>query len=393
MTTRQTGTTSVVVVGGGIVGLSCAWRLALRGLAVTLADPTPGHGASWAAAGMLAPVTEASYGEERLLRLGLAAAQRWPGFAADLAASSGQDPGLRDTGTLVAAHDSGDHAELERFAAYAQGLGLPLQSLSGRECRELEPMLAPDVRGGLLAGDRSAHNRATVAALLAACTRAGVTLVPVAATSLVLDGDAVAGVELADGSRLAADPVVLAAGAWSPLLAGLPPEVVPPVRPVRGTILRLATPPDYRAAGGVLTRTLRGTVAGSHVYLVPREDGEVVVGATAEEAGYDDRPTAGGVWELLRDARLLLPVVSELTFVEAWSGLRPVTPDNAPLVGRSGVEGLVLATGHGRNGVLLAPITADAVADLVVDGTVSVDLDSFSPQRFQQTQQRSDVMA
>ena len=380
-------------MGGGVIGLSCAWRLARRGVAVTVVDPSPGHGASWAAAGMLAPLTEASYGEERLLRLGVAAAGRWPAYAAELAADSGCDPGLRDTGTLVVAHDSGDHAELERFAGYAQGLGLPLQPLSGRQCRELEPMLAPDIRGGLLAADRSAHNRATVAALLAACGRAGVALAARTATALVLDGDVVVGVELDDGSRLPGGTVVLAAGSWSPLLAGLPPGAVPPVRPVRGTILRLATPPDYRTAGGVLTRTLRGTVAGSHVYLVPREDGEVVVGATTEEAGYDDRATAGGVWELLRDARLLLPVISELTFVEAWSGLRPVTPDNAPLVGRSTVDGLVLATGHGRNGVLLAPITADAVAAVILDGTISDELEPFSPLRFHQTHHRSDVMA
>lgn len=372
----------VVVIGGGVIGLSCAWRLARRGARVSVVDPSPGQGASWAAGGMLAPVTEAAFGELALLELGLAAAARWPGYAAELTADSGLDPGLREGGTLVLAHDSGDQAELDRFADYAGRLALPLQRLTGRECRALEPMLAPDIRGGLLAPDRSAHNRDTVAALLAACARVGVRLVAQRAESLASTAGAVTAVELADGQMLAAPVVVLAAGAWSPLLAGLPPGAVPPVRPVRGTILRLATPPDYQRAGGVLTRTLRGTVSGAHVYLVPRADGEIVVGATSDEVGYDDRPTAGGVWELLRDARLLLPVVSELTFREAWSGLRPVTPDNAPLVGRTGVAGLVLATGHGRNGVLLAPVTADAVAALVLDGAITSTLEPFSPLRF-----------
>jgi glycine oxidase len=371
----------VVVVGAGVIGLSCAWRLAERGLAVAVVDPEPGHGASWAAAGMLAPTTEASYGEESLLALGLAGADRWPSYAEQLAAASGADPGLRDTGTLVVAHDAGDKAELDRFAQFADRLGLAVQPLSGRQCRALEPLLAPDVRGGLLAADRSAHNRLTVTALVAACRRAGVRQWPDRAEQLLVeDGERVVGVRLADRTELSARGVVLAAGAWSPLLAGLPSAAVPPVRPVRGTILRLATPADYRP--GVLSRTLRGMVTGAHVYLVPREDGELVVGATVEEAGYDDRPTAGGVWELLRDARLLLPVISELTFVEAWSGLRPATPDNAPLVGPTGIDGLVMATGHGRNGVLLAPITADAVAALLVEGTVPDPLVPFRPTRF-----------
>ncbi|MEO6822422.1 MAG: glycine oxidase ThiO [Candidatus Nanopelagicales bacterium] len=379
----------VVVVGAGVIGLSCAWRLAERGLSVALVDPDPGHGASWAAAGMLAPTTEASYGEEQQLRLGLAGAARWPSYAAELATASGCDPGLREQGTLVVAHDAGDKAELDRFAAYGARLGLTLHSLSGRECRRLEPLLAPDVRGGLLAADRSAHNRLTVAALIAACQRSGVRLLATTVERIETTGPSaalrVSGVRLADGSGLRGEHVVVAAGSWSPLLAGLPEDVVPPVRPVRGTVLRLMTPPDYRGAG-VLSRTLRGTVAGAHVYLVPREDGEVVVGATMEEAGYDDRPTAGGVWELLRDARLLLPVISELTFVEAWSGLRPATPDNAPVVGPTAVAGLVMATGHGRNGILLAPVTADAVVAVVTEDVVPDALQAFSPLRFSHAQ-------
>lgn len=374
----------VVVVGGGIIGLSCAWRLARRGLRITVVDPCPGRGASWAAAGMLAPVTEAGYGEERLLRLGVAAAARWPSYAEELAADSGADPGLRDTGTLVVAHDAGDRAELDRYADYAEALGLPIERLTARACREREPMLSPDVRGGLLAQDRSAHNRDTVRALLRVCAARGVTVLEQSVAGLELRDGGVVGVRLGDGSGgelvLAAPRVVLAAGSWSPLLPGLPAPAVPPVRPVRGTVLRLATPPEYRDR--VMSATIRATVAGSHVYLVPRADGEIVVGATSEEAGFDDRATAGGVWQLLRDARLVLPVVAELGFTEAWSGLRPVTPDNAPIVGASAVPGLTMATGHGRNGVLLAPVTADAVAALLLDGAVTEPLEPFSPLRF-----------
>jgi glycine oxidase len=373
--------TEVAILGAGVIGMSCAWRLSLRGLSVTVVDPTPTAGASWAAAGMLAPVTEASYGETALLQIGLASAAKWPSYAAELADAAGRDPGLRQTDTLVVAHDSGDKAELDRFAAYAHSLGLSVQGLTSRECRQLEPMLAPDIRGGLLAPDQSVHNRDLLAALTAACERAGVQFVRQSGAIRVRDERCV-GVDLTDGTTITADSTVLAAGAWSALIAGLPSEVVPPIRPVRGVILRLGTPPDYQRLGGVLSRTLRGTVSGAHVYLVPRADGEIVVGATSDEVGYDDRVTAGGVWELLRDARLLLPVTSELTFTEAWSGLRPVTPDNAPLVGASGLPGLILATGHGRNGVLLSPITAEAITALIADEIVQPELTTLSPQRF-----------
>ncbi len=372
----------VVVVGAGLVGLSSAWQLARRGVTVTVIDPDPGHGASWAAAGMLAPVTEATYGEQDLLELLLAGAQRWPAYAAELGADSGRDPGLREEGTLVLARDAGDLAELERWAGYAEGLGLPVQHLTGRECRAHEPLLAPQLRAGLLTGDHSAHNRQTVTALLAACENRGVRVLRQRVERVDVADGRVAGVRLADGAARPVRTVVVAAGAWSgQLLAGV---LDVPVRPVRGTILRLGTPPDYLAAGGVLSRTVRGTVAGAHVYLVPRADGELVVGATSDEVGFDDRPTAGGVWQLLRDARELLPVVSELTFVEAWSGLRPYAPDNAPMVGTTGIEGLLVATGHGRNGVLLSPATADAVVGLVLDGTPGGIWKPFSPLRFTQ---------
>src|SRR5512144_1622454 len=363
----------VVIVGGGVIGLAIAWRAAGRGLRVSVVDPDPGSGASRVAAGMLAPVTEVHYGEERLLALTLASAARYPDFVADLAEASGRDPGYRACGTLAVALDADD------LAAFQASLGLAIERLTGRECRRLEPMLAPSVRGGVLVeGDHQVDPRRLVPALLTAVERAGVTMSRAAAAEIVVAADRVAGVRLADGTEIAADVVVLAAGCRSAAIAGLPEHVVPPVRPVKGQILRLHGDPRHPFLG----RTVRGLVAGSPVYVVPRADGEIVLGATMEEQGYDERVTAGGVYELLRDAHLVLPGISELPLVETAAGLRPGTPDNAPLIGPAQLPGLVLATGHHRNGILLTPVTADAVAELLATGALPDLAAPFAPDRF-----------
>ena len=370
----------VVVVGAGAIGLACGWKAAERGLAVAVVDPTPRLGASYAAAGMLAPVTEAHYGEELLLRLNLAAAARYPTFVAELEQASGLPAGFRTCGTLAVALDAGDRAVLDDLHAFQSRLGLASESLSGRECRRLEPLLAPSVQGGLLvAGDHQVDNRLMTDALLAAAERSGATVVRSTVAEVCLRGGAVTGVRTDDGATLDAGTVVLAAGARSAGIMGLPEELLPPVRPVKGQILRLRVPPAYRP---LLSRTVRGTVHGSPVYLVPREHGELVVGATQEELGYDDQVTAGGVYELLRDAHALVPAVSELPLVEARAGLRPGSPDNAPLVGPTELPGLVLATGHYRNGILLTPVTADAVAALLAEGTLPEVMAPFTPLRF-----------
>ncbi|WP_425566883.1 glycine oxidase ThiO [Sphaerisporangium flaviroseum] len=349
--------TDVVVVGAGVVGLSVAWRAARRGYTVTVADPAPGSGASHAAAGMLAPVSEVTYTEEPLLRLGLASLARWPAFAAELSGEAGVEVDYRTEGTLDVAFGSDDLAALGELADFMEKLALPVDRLTGRECRRAEPMLAPSVRGGVLAsGDAWVDPRRVTAALLAALSRQGVTLVTDRVRGLAVEGDVVRGVRLARGGRVSADRVVLAAGAWSGSLDGVPPEVLPPVRPVKGQIMRLRGDP------GFLGRCVRGVVHGSHVYMVPRGDGEIVLGATQEEMGFDTRVTAGGLWELLRDARELVPGVTELEVTDVFAGLRPGTPDNLPLIGRTALEGLLLATGHHRGGVLLCPLTADFIA-------------------------------
>lgn len=367
-------TSDVLVVGGGVIGLSIAWRAAQRGLSVTVLDPSPGSGASHYAAGMLAPVTEVHYGEESLLALNLASARRYPSFVAELEEASGTTVGYRECGTLAIAFDADDKAALNDLHEYQASLGLSSQPLTSRECRALEPLLAPSVRGGLLVdGDHQVDNRRVIEALLVACERAGVALERVAAHEIVVESDAVVGVD-----RLRAATTVLAAGCWSGDLKGLPAEALPPVRPVKGQILRLRD----SLANPLISRNVRAVVRGRPIYLVPRENGEVVLGATMEELGFDQTVTVGATSELLSDARELLPGVSELALVETSAGLRPGSPDNAPILGPTALPGLAMATGHYRNGILLAPVTADVIADFLVSGEIPSEHKAFDPRRF-----------
>jgi glycine oxidase len=365
----------VVVAGGGVIGLSIAWQAAVKGLSVVVADPHPARGASWAAAGMLAPVTEVHYGEERLLQLNLDSHARYPQWAEALNEASGRDCGYAQTGTLVVARDADDNAALSDLYDFQRSLGLDVERLRGRECRQLEPSLAPSTRGGILVrGDHQIDNRALLDALQSACDRAGVQMTHHRVERVEVVSGRVDGVVLEDGERIPCGALVLAAGAHSASIAGLPQEVVPPVRPVKGQLLHLRGPRDQRLS----THTIRGLEA----YIVVRPDGRVVLGATVEEQGFDARPTAGGVHELLRAGFELIPGITELELVETSVGLRPASPDNAPLLGESVVEGLVLATGHYRNGVLLAPVTGWAIAHLLATGATPDIITSFSPRRF-----------
>ncbi|GGV67988.1 glycine oxidase ThiO [Streptomyces griseoloalbus] len=375
-----THTSDVLVVGGGIIGLVTAWRAAQRGLATAVVDPEPGGGAARVAAGMLAAVTELHYGEQTLLGLNLASARRYPDFAAELTELTGHDLGYRRCGTLAVALDADDRAHLRELHALQQRSGLDSQWLSGRECRRLEPMLAPGVRGGLrVDGDHQIDPRRLAAALVTACERAGVVVHRAWAERLALAGDRATGVVTADGTELGAGQVVLAGGSLSGRLADVPPDVLPPVRPVKGQVVRLTMPARL---GPFLNRTVRAVVRGSHVYLVPRESGELVIGATSEEMGWDTTVTAGGVYELLRDAHELVPGITELPLTETRAGLRPGSPDNAPLLGPTGLEGLLLATGHYRNGVLLTPVTGDVMAHALTTGELPEEARPFTPRRF-----------
>jgi glycine oxidase len=371
----QTASSGVVVIGGGVIGLAVAWRAAQRGHAVCVLERGElGAGTSHVAAGMLAPVTEADAGELALLELGLRSARAWPGFAAELAVASGADAGLHRCGALVVARDGDEAAALERELALRLDLGLDVERVLPSAARRLEPALAPTLRLALaVPGDHAADPRALLLALTEAARRAGAQLRTGATVrSLRVDGGRVAGVQLADGELVAAAQVVVAAGAWSGAIEGLPDGARIPLRPVKGQILRLRDP----RGPGLLERIVRFEGG----YLVPRGDGRYVLGATMEERGFDTTVTAGALYELLRDAGELVPGIHELVVEETAAGLRPATPDNAPVLGAAGeAEGLVWATGHHRNGILLAPVTADIVAG-VLDGIAAPP--AFAPGRF-----------
>jgi glycine oxidase len=356
----------VAVVGGGVIGLAVAWRARQRGLSVAVfeRDAIGAECASGVAAGMLAPVAEVEFGEagRRVLELGLRSARMWAGFAAELEEAAGVEVGLRRTGTLVLARDEDEARELERQLAFRESLGLPATRLRASAARELEPALAPTVRLALHAPeDHSVDPRLVLAALRRACELGGVRLrehAPVAAVHLDGSEGRVDAVTLADGERVPAERVVLAAGAWTAEVGGLPPDARVPVRPVKGQILRLRDPEG--------SGLLRGVVRFEGGYLVPRGDGRYVLGATVEERGFEAHPTAGGVYELLRDARELVPGVLELQIEELSVGFRPSTPDNVPVIGPGAVDGLVWATGHHRNGILLTPVTAELVLEALL---------------------------
>lgn len=372
----------VAVVGGGVIGLSVAWRVAGTGRRVQVIDPDPTAGASWVAGGMLAPVTEAWYGEADLLELGVGALAAWPDFAAELAESAGADPGLRTDGTMVVAVDNADRGELVGLADYLAVHHHDVQRLTSREARALEPALGPAVRGGLLVpGDLAVDNRALIAALRLGCTRRGVEFRATAAKSVTGGTVTLTDADPGTARTVTADVVVLAAGAWS---GGLHPALRDVVRPVKGEILRLRARPS---AVPPPRRTVRALVEGRHAYLVPRDGGDLVLGATQYEAGFDREVTVAGVRDLLRDAERVLPGIAEFALTECAAGLRPGTPDNVPVIGEL-EPGLLAATGHGRNGMLLAPFTAATVVDLVNGG---IPVAATDPARFSRPRVHSGV--
>jgi glycine oxidase len=366
----------VVVVGAGVIGLACAWRAAQRGLDVCVLDRSaPGTGASEVAAGMLVPATEVEFGEDSLLRLKVASADAFPAFAAEVEDAAGTETGYRRDGALYVALDRDEAEALRRIHDLQRSLGLDAEWLSPSACRELEPGLAPACAGGVLsAGDGQVDPRALVDALAVAAQAAGATLVtPAEVVAGILEGDRIIGVEAADCTRYSGDHVVLAAGCWSGSASWLPEQTRPPVRPVKGQLLHLRGDP------GALARLPLRT---ERVYVVPRPDGRVIVGATVEERGFDLEITAGAVFELLREAYRVLPQVEELEFVRVRAGLRPGSPDNAPLIGPGALDGLMVATGHYRSGILLTPVTADAVAAMLTGSDPDPVAAPFSPQRF-----------
>ncbi|WP_376792990.1 glycine oxidase ThiO [Thermoflexus sp.] len=366
----------VVIIGGGICGLSIGWFLARSGYPVTVLERGgAGLGATWAAAGMLAPYAEAEPGEEGLLPLLRASRDMWADFARELEAASGIAVDYRDEGTLVVALDR-DEAERLRFLyEFQRSQNLPTEWLSGYEARRMEPHLSRHVVAAIYSPqDHQVDNRKVARALIEAFRRAGGRLREhTEVTGIVVDENRVLGVRLSRGF-LEARTVILAAGAWSAQIPGLPESARPPVRPVKGQMLAVQMPPE--------APLLQHVVWGADAYLVPRRDGRLLIGATVEEKGFDANLTAGGIFRLLRGAWEMLPGVDELPIVEMWVGFRPGSRDDAPILGPTAVEGLIMATGHYRNGILLAPITAYAIHHLIVHGDLPEIAKPFTIERF-----------
>ncbi|NUU30985.1 glycine oxidase ThiO [Arthrobacter sp. C9C5] len=385
----------VVVIGGGLIGHGIAWEARRSGRTVALVDDAPGTGASWAAAGMLAPVSELHYQEEELLALMLEASGLWPEFAAGLAGGSdgsktdGGGTGYLTTPTLAVGADAADRRALADLRAAQQACGLAVEPLTVREARNREPLLSPGISCAFdIPADHQVDPRrllARIGSLLA--TDSGFTAVPRRAAGLLWQGGRVAGIRFEGGGELRAGETIVANGLAAAELQGLPGGLSLPLRPVYGDILRLRVPARLRP---LLGSTVRGLVRGVPVYIVPREDGTVVIGATQREDAPSEASavSAGGVYQLLRDAQQLLPAVAELELLEATARARPGTPDNAPLLGRvanagSGqdVEGLIIATGFFRHGVLLTPVAA-AICRALLDGQPDPRWAGFRPDRF-----------
>ena len=365
----------VVIIGGGTIGLSVGWSLARAGHAATVFERgAAGRGTSWLAAGMLAPDAEIGFEEDALYRLSRESLRRWPGFAADLEADSGQSVDYRTEGTLVVADDRDSAAALRRLYDFQKKRGLGVEWLTGAEALEIEPFLAPRLAAAVFApSDHQVDNRRLVRALRTAFLERGGTLREHTAVQAVEPHAERPVVVSEAGERVAAAAVVVAAGVWSGQIRGLETSA-PTVRPVKGQMieLRMERPFD-----------LQHVVRGPDAYLAPKTDGRLLIGATSEERGFEQTVTAGGLFQLLEGGREVVPGIDELAVTETWAGLRPASRDHGPLLGRAAAPGVVYATGHFRHGVLLTPVTAQEIARLLLEEETSALMEPFSPTRFQ----------
>ena len=371
----------VLIIGGGAIGLAIGWRLARAGCSVGVFDRgRVGHSASWASAGMLSPLSEAQFEEEALLRLGLKAMEVYPDFVRELEAETGCCVGYRRDGVLMVGITQDDLEYLKFRYRYQRDLGLPVTYLSGAEAREKEPHLSAQVSAAVWCpGDHQVDNRQLTMALKRGVETAGGDIFERAEVDeLLIDGTRVRGLRIRDEVHTG-DTVVLASGCWSRLLPGLPDCAKPPVRPVRGQIARLNMTPEL----ALNTMVWYSRVATSAVaYLVPKNNGHLVLGATSEEMGFDADVTAGGMFELLRAAWEVVPGIYDLPIVESMAGLRPGSRDDAPILGQTPVEGLIMATGHYRKGILLTPLTALAIAEVILEGRTPEIIRPFGIDRF-----------
>lgn len=367
----------IVIVGGGVIGLSVAWRLAREGAPhrILLLDAhRAGEGTSRVSAGMVAPIAEAGFEDPSFISFARRSRERYRSFAAEVSADAETPVVLGEEGSIIVAIHRDDVEAMRRVYEHRRHAELPVEWLTGSQAREVEPTLSPRVSAAMwIAYDGQINTRVLLPALVRACIRRGVELREGARVSrIILDGDTVAGVEV-NGEGVDADIVVLSAGAWSGTIGGLPDDVVPAVRPIRGQIMRLKRTHDF---------AMQRVVRGARAYLLPKDDGTVVVGATQEEAGFDATPTAGGIKTILENAWEMVPSIYDLPIEKIEVGLRPGTRDHLPLIGPTRIHGLVMATGHFRHGILFAPTTADAVCAGILTGNYGEHAAAFAPDRF-----------
>jgi glycine oxidase len=366
-------TFDVAIAGGGLIGTAIALELARSGLQVAVFDAQqPGHEASWASAGILSPAPE-NPAMIAMVALGKASLGMYPGFIGLAEELSGMSTGYRAKGTIEALFSRHAQEELNTIVALHHGLGLTAEAISASDARELEPALSEEIEAAVLRPDEaSVDNRLLSAALLEAAKRSGAQIfagAPVQAISR--QGDRCVGIVLCDGEKVSASQTVIAAGCYSVQIAGVEPFA--PVRPAKGQMVSL------RRAHTRIERVLWS----ERIYLVPRNDGRILAGATVEHIGFDKAVTASGIHANLSGAIELAPVLAQAQVEETWAGLRPDTPDHLPILGQTGIEGLIIATGHYRSGVLLTPITAKLMGEHLTGKTLSAEIDRFSPMRFQ----------
>lgn len=368
----------IVVIGGGAIGLAIAWRTARLGASVSVIErEDPPRGSSWVAAGMLAPVTEAQFGEDDVLSLNLRSAEMYPAFIEDLRADSGAEVGLVEEGTMYLALDRDQHEALLRLYDFQVSNHLDVRMLDSEQARSHEPALSPSVRSAVFAErDRAVDPRELVSALSLAFRRCGGEIHQGEVTRI-----SPRLLTLRDGSEASFERLVLAAGAWTSEIPGVPPEVAGALRPVKGQLMHLRPPAGEPPIISHVIRT-------EEIYLVPRRGGEVICGATVEEKSFDPSVTAGAIYDLLRAAIEAVPGLREFEITETLAGFRPASRDNAPLIGPTSMNGVIAATGHFRNGILQAPATADGIAQLLVKDELPEELAPFDPRRFQREDHR-----
>ena len=373
---------NVIIIGGGVIGLGIGWQLAKTDASVTIYEQAEaGRAASWAAAGMLAPLAEAHTEEPDLLKLGCQSLACYPQWVQELEADAEMSIGYRVEGTLIVGLEPDDTHQLQHLYRAQQDLGLDVTWVTGREAREIEPALSPRVTAAIRCeSDHQVDNRLMVKALGRAYQRYGGVLHENSAVENIhIENGIAVGVKTRNGKKQNGDVIVLSAGCESAQIEGIPDTIRPPVRPVKGQMLALQMEDGITVKNVI--RTVRARYPTS-VYLVPRADGRLIVGATSEEMGFDTRLTAGGVFELLRGAWEAVPGIYELPLLETWTGLRPGSRDNAPILGETPIENLIYATGHYRNGILLTPITAYEISKLILTGETSETIVPFRLDRF-----------